>query len=249
MPQACGARHVPSITPSPTRPARLPATEPTISRCRRPYGPADTRRRAERPERAALPLPCARRVELAVGKAHGSGAQRMDPVCRVVRRYSGVVLAAGSYSASRASAVSTVSYRRRMSSRSAFSGTERSAARWIMAAWSSRTWRCPLPDVSAMIFASASSWRIITAGMPSLALWLFSPARVAPPPGRAGRPHRGEPVPPDEEMPGPVVQGDDRVRLGSELDQGPVPDELQVAARGRPDHATVFGHAGDQSRR
>lgn len=51
--------------------------------------------------------------------------------------------------------------------------------------------------------------------------------RVADPCRRLGRPYDGKRVPLDEEMPGPVVQGDDRVRLGGELNQDPVPDELQ----------------------
>ena len=42
-----------------------------------------------------------------------------------------------------------------MSSRSAFSGTERSLARWIMAAWPSSTRRWPALDVSAMILTIA----------------------------------------------------------------------------------------------
>ena len=39
-------------------------------------------------------------------------------------------------------------------------------------------------------------------------------------------------MPLDEEMTRPVVQGDDRVRLGGKPHQAQVPDELQVAARG-----------------
>ena len=65
---------------------------------------------------------------------------------------------------------------------------------------------------------------------------------------RLGRPYHGERVPLDEEMPGPVVQGDDGVRLGGELNQDPVPDELQVAAHRRADHAAVSFHPADEVR-
>ena len=64
-----------------------------------------------------------------------------------------------------------------MSARSAASGTERSLARSIMAACSSSTRRCPSLVVSAMILASASSMRIITAGMPRLDCLIFSKER------------------------------------------------------------------------
>ena len=49
-------------------------------------------------------------------------------------RYSGAVLVTGSSAVRPEPAASTASYRRRTSSRSAASGTERSLARWIMAA-------------------------------------------------------------------------------------------------------------------
>ena len=39
-------------------------------------------------------------------------------------------------------------------------------------------------------------------------------------------------MPLDKEMTRPVIQGDDRVRLSGEPHQVPVPDELQIAARG-----------------
>ena len=65
-----------------------------------------------------------------------------------------------------------------------------------------------------------------------------------------GRPHLGERVPLHEEVPWPVVEGDDRVRLGGELYEGPVPDELQITAHRRPDHAAaIFLHPGEQFRR
>jgi hypothetical protein len=61
-----------------------------------------------------------------------------------------------------------------MSARSAASGTERSLALSIIAACSSSTRRCPSLVVSAMILASASSMRIMTAGMPMLDCLIFS---------------------------------------------------------------------------
>jgi hypothetical protein len=64
-----------------------------------------------------------------------------------------------------------------MSARSAASGTDRSLARSIMAACSSSTRRCPSLVVSVMIRVSASSSRIMTAGMPRLDCRIFSNER------------------------------------------------------------------------
>ena len=64
-----------------------------------------------------------------------------------------------------------------MSARSLASGTERSHARLIICACSSSTRRCPSLVVSAMIRASASSIRIITAGWPRLDCLSFSNER------------------------------------------------------------------------
>jgi len=54
--------------------------------------------------------------------------------------------------------------------------------------------------------------------------------RLADVRGRLRRPDRGEPVPAHDEVPGPVLQVDHRVRLGGQPDQALVPDELHVPA-------------------
>src|SRR5690349_18840216 len=73
--------------------------------------------------------------------------------------------------------MTTASNRRPPSARSDASATERSLARWIISAWSSSRRRWPAPDVSVIILARASSWRIMTAGMPWPAWRIFSNAR------------------------------------------------------------------------
>jgi hypothetical protein len=73
-----------------------------------------------------------------------------------------------------------------------------------------------------------------------------APERVADPAGRLRRPHRGEGVALDEEMPGPVLQRDDRARAGGELHEVPVLDVLQVAAGGRPHQPAALLDAEDE---